>query len=72
MNTAEKIYQEVCSLPEPDVKEVLDFVEFLKNKRQRELEDRRLGALAVLEKYKGRYDDSAFKRDDLYDRPSLR
>lgn len=32
MNTAEKIYENVKMLPEPAVQEVLDFVEFLKNR----------------------------------------
>jgi len=32
MNTAELIFQEAKSLPEAQAKEVLDFVEFLKNK----------------------------------------
>lgn len=35
MNTAELIYQEAKALPESDAQEVLDFVEFLKAKRQR-------------------------------------
>lgn len=36
MNTAELIYQEAKSLPEAQAREVLDFVEFLKIKLQRE------------------------------------
>jgi hypothetical protein len=35
MNTAELIYQESKELPEFEAKEVLDFVAFLKAKRQR-------------------------------------
>ncbi len=35
MNTAELIYQEAKSLPEAEAREVLDFMEFLKTKRQR-------------------------------------
>jgi hypothetical protein len=35
MNTAELIYQESKELPETEAREVLDFVEFLKAKRQR-------------------------------------
>ena len=35
MNTAELIYQEAKTLPEAEAREVLDFVEFLKAKRQR-------------------------------------
>ena len=32
MDTAERIYQEAKTLPEAQAKEVLDFLEFLKNK----------------------------------------
>jgi hypothetical protein len=35
MNTAELIYQEAKNLPEADAREVLDFLEFIKAKRQR-------------------------------------
>lgn len=35
MNTAELIYQEAKNLPEAEAREVLDFLEFLKAKRQR-------------------------------------
>jgi hypothetical protein len=37
MNTAELIYQESKELPEFEAREVLDFVAFLKAKRQRKL-----------------------------------
>jgi Protein of unknown function (DUF2281) len=32
MNTAEKIYEHVKALPEPAVREILDFVEFMREK----------------------------------------
>lgn len=35
MNTAEIIYREAQTLPEHEAREVLDFLEFLKAKRQR-------------------------------------
>lgn len=35
MTTAELIYQEIRDLPEPEAREVLDFVGFLKMKLQR-------------------------------------
>jgi hypothetical protein len=38
MNTVELICQETKDLPETEAREVLDFVEFLKAKRRRELE----------------------------------
>jgi len=36
MITADKIYQELCALPEPIAREVLDFVKFLKQKSEQE------------------------------------
>ena len=36
MNIAEKIYEQVKSLSEPAVMEVLDFVEFIKMRQKRE------------------------------------
>ncbi len=38
MNTAEMIYREAQALPEHEAREVLDFLEFLKAKRDRSLE----------------------------------
>jgi hypothetical protein len=39
MNTAELIYQEAKNLAEAEAREVLNFLEFLKAKRQREEEE---------------------------------
>lgn len=72
MNTMEKIFEEVQTLPEPEAREVLDFVEFLKSRCDRDREVRRAEALARLDKYTGRYDGTKFNRDELYDRPCLR
>jgi len=72
MNTAEKIFEEVRTLPEPEAREILDFVEFLKGKWERDLEARRASALATLNKFKGRYDGMKFNRDELHDRAGLR
>lgn len=44
MNTAEQIYQAVQALPEPQAREVLDFVEFLKS-RTPQVRRRQPGAL---------------------------
>lgn len=71
MNTAEKIFDEVQTLPEFEAREVLDFVEFLKGRRDRGREVRRDEAMARLDKFAGRYDGTKFNRDELYDRPGL-
>lgn len=72
MQTAALIFEEVKALPERDAQEILDFVAFLKTRRQREQDAQRDGALAVLDKYQGIYDGTPFNREELYDRPNLR
>jgi hypothetical protein len=69
MNTAEMIYREAKDLTEPEAREVLDFMSFLKEKRERDRRARRKKALAVLDKYQGIYDGTPFDRDELHDRP---
>jgi hypothetical protein len=68
MNTAEKIFAEVQTLPEPQAREVLDFVGRLKTQRQADRELRRAAVLQTLEKYRGRFDPVKFDRDELHDR----
>ena len=65
---AEKIYESVKSLPDNKAGEVLDFVEALKNKQVQEQQSRKLDALAILAKYRGRFDAERLNRDELYDR----
>jgi len=72
MNTAEKIFEEVQTLPEPQAREVLDFVSRLKAQRNADREGRRAVALQTLAKYRGRFDPVKFNRDELHDRESLR
>jgi hypothetical protein len=72
MTIAETIFEQVRTLPEADAREILDFVEFLKAKRKRDHEERQAHALAVLEKFKGRYDGTKFNRDELHERAGLR
>ncbi len=72
MNTAEKIFEEVQTLPEPQAREVLDFVSRLKAQRDADREVRRAAALQTLAKYRGRFDPVKFNRDELHDRESLR
>jgi hypothetical protein len=69
MTTAEKILEEVRTLPETDAREVLDFVAFLKARRAGNKSVKldtsafdRFGAV-----YEG-----PFKRDEQYDRKVLR
>ena len=81
MNTVELIYQEAKDLPETEAREVLDFVEFLKAKRRRELEspaksqlresDLENADMSEFDQFGSVY-DGHFDRDAYYDRPDLR
>lgn len=80
MSIVDLIYQETKGLPENEAKEVLDFVEFLKAKRQRILQGvtqpytRNSGqedaGVSELDQFGSVY-DGGFDRDACYDRPSL-
>lgn len=72
MSTAEKIFEEVQTLPELQARAVLDFVSHLKAQRNTDREARRAAALQTLAKYRGRFDPMKFNRDELHDRESLR
>jgi hypothetical protein len=66
---AEKVFEAVKTLPEQQAAEVLDFVEFLTSKTQKERVERREIALAILDKHIGLYDGSPFNREELHERP---
>ena len=69
MNTAELIYQESKELPEFEAWEVLDFVAFLKAKRQRK--EQEIADMSEFDQF-GSVFDGDFDRDACYDRPHLR
>jgi hypothetical protein len=68
LNTAERIFSEVQALPEPQAQEVLDFVARIKARTQVRAEAQREAALQTLAKYRGRFEATKIKRDELYDR----
>ena len=68
MNTADRIYESVKTLPEQSAFEVLSFVEKLKAKQIENEQNRKTLALAKLAKYRGRFKAEKFNRDDCYDR----
>jgi hypothetical protein len=72
MSTAERIYNEVRTLPEAEAQEVLDFVTTLKAARHANAEARREAALKTLAKYHGRIEAAGTSRDELYDREVFR
>lgn len=68
MNTMEKVVEEMHALPENDVREVLDFVGFLKAKRAKAK-----AATADMSEFDqfGAVFDGKFNRDECYDRKVL-
>jgi Protein of unknown function (DUF2281) len=70
MNTAEKIFEEVCSLPEFQAQEVLDFVGFLKYKQTNQLKNKTKD-FSEFDQF-GAVFDGNFNRDDCYDRQVIR
>ena len=66
-NIAEKVFEALKTLPEQQAAEVLDFVEFLKSKAQKERGGRREIALATLDKHIGLYAGSPFNREELHE-----
>jgi hypothetical protein len=72
MNTAELIYQESKELAEFEAREVLDFVAFLKEKRQQKLTtEQEIADMCEFDQF-GSVFDGSFDRDACYDRPHLR
>ena len=69
MTTAEKILEEVRTLPEMQAREVLDFVAFLKSRLARGKTARQ--DVSVFDRFGAVY-DGRFNRDELYDRKVLR
>lgn len=69
MNTAEKILEEVRTLPEAQAREVLDFAAFLKTRHAgRGAPSRDMGAFDRF----GAVYEGGFRRDECYDRDILR
>jgi hypothetical protein len=66
MTIAEIIFAEVSALPEAQVREVLEFVVFLKSKHHTCRLAERAAALAELAQYRGRFKAVKFSRDEFY------
>ena len=69
MNTAEKILEEIKDLSESDVREVLDFVGYLKSKYNRE--NGNVSDVTEFDRF-GAVFNGSFNRDECYDRKVLR
>ncbi len=66
MTLAEQIFAEVRALPDPQAREVLDFIGFLKSKQDSDRRADQQAALAELARYRGRFKAEKLSRDDLY------
>jgi hypothetical protein len=70
MNTAEKIFEEVQTLPEDVAREVLDFVGYLKAKHAKQPKTE-TADMSEFDQF-GAVFDGKFNRDECYDRKVLR
>ncbi len=72
MGIADRIYELVKELPEPEADRILQFAESLRNRSVTVVPAQRHVDLAVFRQYRGRYDGSRIDRAELYDRAGLR
>lgn len=72
LGIAEKIYEVVKDLPDPQAAEILDFVEHVRARTASVVLAKRRVDLALFRRYRGAYDGSKINRDALYDRAGLR
>ena len=68
MGIADRIYELVKGLPDPEANKILRFVESVRGQRVSVAPAQRLVDLALFRQYRGRYDGVKIERDALYDR----
>lgn len=71
MGIAEKIYDVVKDLPDPQAAEILGFAENVKARTATVIPAQRRVNLELFRLVRGRYDGRKIKRDELYDRSCL-
>lgn len=72
MGIADRIYELVKGLPEPEASKILRFAEGLRGQCVTVVPAQRQVDLAVFRQYRGRYDGRKIDRAELYDRAGLR
>ena len=72
MGIADRIYEVVEGMPDPEASKILQFAEGVKARRVSVVPARRRVDLALFRPYRGRYDGARIERQALYDRGSLR
>ena len=68
MGIADRIYELVKALPEPEASKVLQFAERVRARAVTIAPAQRHIDLALFRQYRGRYDGSRINREALYDR----
>ena len=72
MGIADRIYELVKGLPEPEAGKILRFAESLSAQSVTVVPAQRHVDLAVFRQYRGRYDGRKIDRAELYDRAGIR
>ena len=72
MGIADRIYELVKDLPDPEASKILRFAESLRGRSVSVVPAQRQVDLAVFRQYRGRYDGGTTDRAELYDRAGLR
>ncbi len=72
MGIADRIYELVKGLPEPEASKILQFAESLGGRSVTVVPAQRNIDLALFRKYRGRYDGLKIDREALYDRARIR
>jgi len=72
MGIADRIYELVKGLPDPEASKVLQFAEGVKARSVTVVPAQRHVDLALFRQYRGRYDGLKIDREALYDRVGLR
>ena len=72
MGIADRIYELVKGLPDPEASKILQFAESLKGRSVTVVPAQRYVDLALFRQYRGRYDGRKIDRAELYDRAGIR
>jgi hypothetical protein len=72
MGTADRIYELVKELPDPEARRILQFAESLRNRSVTVVPAQRHVDLAAFRQFRGRYDGGKLDRAELYDRAGIR
>lgn len=72
MGIADKIYEAVKGMPDPEAKKILQYAESVRARSVTVVPAQRQVDLALFRQYRGRYDGAKIEREALYDRAGLR